>query len=95
MNNISVLYCIKVAVYNSYNQQWTDILKACNLAHRRMYEMRHTCATNLLMSGKYSVNEIASVLGHTTPQMLFERYTRNISAERKPFNKSVDIYGIG
>ena len=30
-------------------RQWTDILKACNLAHRRMYEMRHTCATNLLM----------------------------------------------
>jgi len=75
-------------------RQWTDILKACNLAHRRMYEMRHTCATNLLMSGKYSVNEIASVLGHTTPQMLFERYTRNISAERKPFNKTIDIYAV-
>lgn len=75
--------------------QWTDILKACNLSHRRMYEMRHTCATNLLMSGHYSVNEIASILGHTTPQMLFERYTRNISSERKPFNKSIDIYGIG
>lgn len=74
--------------------QWTDILKACNLQHRRMYEMRHTCATNLLMSGQYSVNEIASILGHSTPQMLFERYTRNISAERKPFNKSIDIYGV-
>lgn len=74
--------------------QWTDILKACNLEHRRMYEMRHTCATNLLMSGQYSVNEIASILGHSTPQMLFERYTRNISAERKPFNKSIDIYGV-
>lgn len=75
-------------------RQWTDILKTCNLAYRRMYEMRHTCATNLLMSGKYSVNEIASVLGHTTPQMLFERYTRNISAERKPFNKTIDIYAV-
>lgn len=75
-------------------RQWVDILKVCGLNHRRMYEMRHTCATNLLMSGKYSVNEIASVLGHTTPQMLFERYTRSISAERKPFNKSVDIYAI-
>lgn len=74
--------------------QWTDILKECNLPHRRMYEMRHTCATNLLMSGQYSVNEIASILGHSTPQMLFERYTRNISAERKPFNKSIDIYGV-
>lgn len=74
--------------------QWTDILKACKLDYRRMYEMRHTCATNLLMSGQYSVNEIASILGHSTPQMLFERYTRNISAERKPFNKSIDIYGV-
>ena len=74
--------------------QWTDILKACGLTYRRMYEMRHTCATNLLMSGKYSVNEIASVLGHTTPQMLFERYTRSISAERKPFNKTIDIYSV-
>lgn len=26
--------------------------------------------------------------------MLFERYTRNISAERKPFNKTIDIYAI-
>jgi len=75
-------------------KQWTDILKECKLSHRRMYEMRHTCATNLLMSGQYSVNEIASILGHSTPQMLFERYTRNISAERKPFNKSIDIYGV-
>lgn len=74
--------------------QWVNILKACGLTHRRMYEMRHTCATNLLMSGKYSVNEIASVLGHTTPQMLFERYTRSISAERKPFNKTIDIYSV-
>jgi integrase len=74
--------------------QWTDILKECELDYRRMYEMRHTCATNLLMSGQYSVNEIASILGHSTPQMLFERYTRNISAERKPFNKTIDIYGV-
>lgn len=74
--------------------QWTSILKECGLSYRRMYEMRHTCATNLLMSGQYSVNEIASILGHSTPQMLFERYTRNISAERKPFNKSIDIYGV-
>lgn len=74
--------------------QWTDILKECGLDYRRMYEMRHTCATNLLMSGQYSVNEIASILGHSTPQMLFEHYTRNISAERKPFNKSIDIYGV-
>jgi integrase len=74
--------------------QWTDILKECGLTYRRMYEMRHTCATNLLMSGQYSVNEIAAILGHSTPQMLFERYTRNISAERKPFNKSIDIYGV-
>ncbi|MFA5216618.1 hypothetical protein [Sulfuricurvum sp.] len=43
----------------------------------------------------HGVNEIASILGHSTPQMLFERYTRNISAERKPFNKSIDIYGYG
>lgn len=74
---------------------WNVLLKECGIEHRRMYEMRHACATNLLMSGRYSVNEIASVLGHTTPQMLFQRYTRNISAERKPFDKSVDIYGIG
>lgn len=76
------------------SNQWVDILKKCGLSHRRMYEMRHTCATNLLMSGQYSVNEIASVLGHTTPQMLFERYTRSISAERKPFNKTIDIYSV-
>jgi integrase len=74
--------------------QWKSILKECGLFYRRMYEMRHTCATNLLMSGQYSVNEIASILGHSTPQMLFERYTRNISAERKPFNKTIDIYGV-
>jgi len=80
---------------NIGRHHWNVLLKECGLEHRRMYEMRHACATNLLMSGRYSVNEIASVLGHSTPQMLFQRYTRNISAERKPFDKSVDIYGIG
>lgn len=59
---------------------------------RRIYETRHTFATNMLESGKFSVNEIARLMGHTNTQMIFSRYTKFIESERRNPRTNVDIY---
>ncbi|MDR2100744.1 MAG: site-specific integrase [Campylobacteraceae bacterium] len=68
------------------------LLKLCGLSYRRLYETRHTFATNMLESGKFSVNEIARFMGHSNTQMIFNRYTAYIESEKRKNKNSVDIY---
>lgn len=53
---------------------WSPALKALGLRYRRPYQLRHTCATMLLIAG---VNPAvaAKFLGHSQ-QMFFKRYAR-------------------
>lgn len=68
------------------------LLDKLHLQRRRLYETRHTFATNMLESGKFSVNEIARFMGHTNTQMIFNRYTKFIESERRKVKTNVDIY---
>lgn len=68
------------------------LLERLGYEKRRIYETRHTFATNMLESGRFSVNEIARLMGHTNTQMIFSRYTRFIESERRNPKTSVDIY---
>lgn len=70
----------------------SPLLEKCNLKHRRLYETRHTFATNMLESGKFTVGEIAQMMGHTSTQMLFSRYTAFIKSEQKDGKQEVDIF---
>lgn len=73
---------------------WYPLLDRLGLKRRRLYEMRHTFATNMLNSGKYKVTDIAQMLGHSTTEYLFNVYSRYIEAERKNVDSTVDIYKI-
>lgn len=60
---------------NFTNRVWHPLLRHLNLASRRPYQCRHTCATLWLASGE-NPEWIASQLGHTTTEMLFRVYSR-------------------
>lgn len=62
--------------------------------HRRLYDFRHTFATNMLGSGQFSAMQIARWLGHTNTQMLFTTYARYIKSERVDIDKSFDLFEI-
>lgn len=70
---------------------WYPLLDEVGLKRRRLYEMRHTFATNMLNSGYFRVNDIAKMLGHTTTEYLFNVYSQYIESEQDeiPLNKSI------
>lgn len=68
------------------------LLERCNLQKRVMYQTRHTFASNMLESGKFSVTEISRFLGHVNTQMVFQRYTAFIESEKRRNNIAIDIY---
>jgi integrase len=70
---------------------WYPLLKKLGLKERRMYEMRHTFATNMLNSNYFKVTDIAKMMGHSTTEHLFNVYSRYIEAEQDkiPLDKSI------
>ncbi|WP_428738897.1 tyrosine-type recombinase/integrase [Sulfurimonas sp.] len=70
---------------------WKNLLKDCNIEYRRVYNLRHTFATMMLQSGKFSVNMISDMLGHNSVQMLFNVYAKYIKGESENINRKIDI----
>ncbi|TLP36156.1 tyrosine-type recombinase/integrase [Arcobacter arenosus] len=70
---------------------WYPLLDRLGLKRRRIYELRHTFATNMLNSGYFKVTEIAHLMGHTTTEYLFNVYSKFIESEkdRIPLDKSI------
>jgi len=59
-------------------RQFLPALKAGELKKRTMYEARHTFATMMLSIGE-NPNWVAKMMGHTSMEMLFKKYSSFIS----------------
>jgi integrase len=77
---------------NITKRHFHPLLEKLGLEKRRLYETRHTFATNMLDSGKFTVNEISRYLGHVNTQMIFTRYTKFIESEKRNIRTNIDIY---
>lgn len=64
-----------VDAVNFTNRVWYPLLRHLGLKKRPPYQMRHTAATLMLASGE-NPEWVASILGHTTTEMLFRVYSR-------------------
>ena len=71
---------------------WYPLLEKFKLEKRRLYEMRHTFATNMLNSGHFKVTEISRMLGHTTTEYLFNVYSTYIESEKDDIPLNINIY---
>lgn len=61
--------------------KWNTTLASLGIRHRRMYNMRHTCATYLLESGVHP-GVAAEQLGHSL-QMFYTIYAKWLSSDKK------------
>lgn len=82
---------------NVREYQWKPLLKRLHLPYRTMYQTRHTFATTLLNSKKFSMNEIASMLGHSNIQMLIKHYNKYMEDEISKIDTSFEPFcnGLG
>jgi len=71
---------------------WKTLLKENNIPYRRIYNTRHTFATSMLQSGDYPLLDISRILGHTSIQMVIQKYTKWIESETIKIKPKNDIY---
>jgi integrase len=62
-------------------RHWYKLLNKCGMKDRVLYQTRHTFAIYALDSGMFKVSQIAYILGHSSVQMLFEKYAKFIKSE--------------
>lgn len=71
---------------------WKRLLKELELPYQRLYDTRSSFATMMLSSGKFSINHIAQMMGHTNVDMLIHKYNKFIPAEVKKIDKSIGLF---
>ncbi|MCZ6157812.1 tyrosine-type recombinase/integrase [Campylobacter ureolyticus] len=71
---------------------WKPTLKALNIDYRRLYNMRHTYATNMLYQNIVTPVELAKLLGHSNPKMIYDVYVNYLNSNLKDFNREIQIY---
>ena len=71
---------------------WKPLLKRLNIPYRKIYITRHTFATMLLNSGDFSLNQIASILGHSNIGMLVKHYNKFIQDENTKVDTTLDPF---
>jgi integrase len=57
-----------------------------------MYQTRHTFITNALESGRFTVNEVAQIVGHTSAEMIYKTYNRFIKGQSLKIDKKIRIF---
>lgn len=71
---------------------WYPLLKRVGLSRRVLYNTRHTFATNMITSNKFSLNQIAYWLGHSDIKMLTKHYNKFISSDLEKYDTSFDVF---
>lgn len=72
---------------------WDATLKELGLRHRKLYCTRHTYATTMLRRNVVSINELAGLLGHSSPQVTLKHYASVIDPGTLKIDREMDIFG--
>lgn len=76
-----------------FRRQWKTVLKNAGVRYRKIYNTRHTFITHMLNSGKFSVLQIAQIVGHSSPRMIMTTYAGFIKSEHLKIDVKTDLYG--
>lgn len=74
------------------HDDWWRLLKKCGMDRRRIYSCRHTFATLMLQDRVVSVNELAGLLGHSTPKITLSHYASVIDAKTIELGRDFDLF---
>jgi len=73
-------------------RRWLVVCKKSNLQGRILYNTRHTFATKALRSGKFNVFQVSKLLGHSSTQMLFQKYAKDIKSEKAEYDLNFSTF---
>jgi integrase len=76
---------------NAIRAHWKKLLRRCEMGERILYQTRHTFTIKALDSGKFTVSEIAYMLGHSSTKMLFDKYAKFIKSESRKIDSSFSV----
>jgi integrase len=62
-------------------QRWKKLLSALKLDYRNIHQLRHSFASNMLQNGE-ELNWVSFMLGHKSPFITLQKYTRYIKPKR-------------
>ena len=87
----------KLLIKDSYvlkqNSKWHKLLSDCEIEYRDLKNCRHTFAVSAIESKKFTLQEIANLLGHSDLNMLINHYAKWTVGKSLNANKQVDLYG--
>ena len=78
-----------------FRRQWRTVIKRSGVEYRKLYNTRHTYITQMLISSRYKVMDIAKLVGHTSPRMILSTYSGFIESEHLKVDVDFDIYEDG
>ena len=76
-----------------YDTKWYKLLNDLNIEYRDIKNCRHTFAVNAIESKAFTLQEIASLLGHSSLKMLIEHYAKWIKDKALQADKKINLYG--
>jgi len=74
------------------SRYWYPMLKDLGIKYRRLYNTRHTFATNMLYRNLVTPVQLAQILGHSNTQMVFDVYVKYVNQNYVNFDRSMNIY---
>lgn len=74
------------------HSRWWNLLKRCGMERRKLYSTRHTFATIMLQDSIVSINELAGLLGHSTPKITLSYYASVIDSKTIDLGKNFDLF---
>ncbi len=74
--------------------QWRDVCKDAGVPKYKLYSTRHTFATLMLKENIVSINELAGLLGHSSPKVTLEHYASVIESKNIDFGVNFSLFDI-
>lgn len=72
---------------------WSRVCKDAGVNKHKLYATRHTFATLMLQENIVSINELAGLLGHSSPKVTLAHYASVIDAKNIDLGKNFSLFG--
>lgn len=74
--------------------QWRDVCIAACVERYKLYSTRHTFATLMLKENIVSINELAGLLGHSSPKVTLEHYASVIQSKNINLGANFSLFDV-
>ena len=69
---------------NTIRRHWSNACRKARIGHRRIHDIRHTCASLHLSRGS-GIERVSYLLGHTSPKITWDVYSHYLPSEDNGF----------